>query len=242
MYTLLRSLALRILKAPTQPPEAPAGSHDSVRVFRASRNFLRYRLLGFGIIVALVWLGLIILPVAAWTLDEPGLLALAVIAALPTLIFQLVIYFLIRIDYDMRYYVVTDRSLRVRHGAWTVREMTITYANVQNLKVVQGPLERLFGIWNLQVQTAGGGSAQPGEATQAAHLVNMAGISNAHEVRTLILGHLRARSAGAGLGDLDDNDGSRPARGDELLGELRRLQEAAAGLRRAAEGARVSKA
>ena len=37
-------------------------------------------------------------------------------------------YFLIHLDYDLRYYVVTDRSARVREGAWTVHELTLSYA------------------------------------------------------------------------------------------------------------------
>ncbi len=34
-----------------------------------------------------------------------------------TVLASVVKYYLIRIDYDMRYYVVTDRSLRIREGA-----------------------------------------------------------------------------------------------------------------------------
>ena len=41
----------------------------------------------------------------------------------------------------MRYYIVTDRSQRVRQGAWLLREMTITHANLQNHRLVQGPVE-----------------------------------------------------------------------------------------------------
>ena len=53
--------------------------------------------------------------------------ALATPVALVALPLLLVVWFLLRVDYDLRYYVVTDRSLRVREGAWNVREMTITY-------------------------------------------------------------------------------------------------------------------
>ena len=50
----------------------------------------------------------------------------------------------------------TERALRARHGLWTIREVTITYENVQNVEVAQGPLMRLFGIWKLDIMTAGG--------------------------------------------------------------------------------------
>ena len=86
-------------------------------------------------------------------------------------------WFVIRVDFDLRYYVVTDRSVRVREGAWTVREMTITHANVQNVRLEQGPLQRAFGIQDVLVDTAGGGTGGgkhgPGDT---GHRVTLAGI------------------------------------------------------------------
>jgi len=32
-------------------------------------------------------------------------------------------WMIVRLDYELRYYVVTDRSIRIREGAWTVREI-----------------------------------------------------------------------------------------------------------------------
>ena len=56
--------------------------------------------------------------------------------------------------------------------------MTITHANVQNLRVVQGPLQRYFGIASLEVDTAGGGSAakQARHQMGSGHTVRIAGI------------------------------------------------------------------
>ena len=80
------------------------------------------------------------------------------------LIFQAIVSFLLlRLDWKLRWYLVTDRSLRIREGIRRVREMTLTFANVQNLQIQQGPIERILGISNLQVTTAGGGgSSTPG--------------------------------------------------------------------------------
>jgi uncharacterized membrane protein YdbT with pleckstrin-like domain len=138
----------------------------------------------------------------------------------------------------MRYYIVTDRSLRVREGAFIVKEMTLTYANIQNLRVVQGPLLRLFGIWHLQVDTAGGGAVQKGEPGSNAHRVRMAGIENAHEVRDTIQRHLRQRGVSAGLGDPDDRDDDAPramASSPEVLEALRALKRATSALRAATQ-------
>lgn len=117
---------------------------------------------------------------------------------------------LVRLDYLMRFYIVTDRSLRIRDGVRHVREMTMTYANVQEITVRQGPVQRLLGFADLRVRSAGGG-AQPevgaGEEEAAGkrsmHLAYFRGVDNAEEIRGIIRSHLSKLRDG-GLGDPDD--------------------------------------
>ena len=45
-----------------------------------------------------------------------------------------------------------------------VREMTVTFANIQNAPVNQGPIQRALGIADLQVETAGGGVAHANQS------------------------------------------------------------------------------
>ena len=238
MYSLVKEIALRIMKAPTEPPDPPAGSHDNLRIYRASPKFLTYRLLGFWLIFAAMWLIPVVFLLTGLVTTEPSPVVIGVIL-IPVLAFvQLCYYFEIRIDYDMRYYVVTDRSLRVREGAFIVKEKTLSYANIQNLRVVQGPLLRLFGIWHLKVDSAGGGAAEKGKPGSNAHQVRMAGIENAHEVRDLIRRHLKTRGASAGLGDPDDRDDDAPRTSTtsaEIRGALRELKHSTSALRAAVE-------
>jgi membrane protein YdbS with pleckstrin-like domain len=239
MYTLVRDLALRVMKAPTKPPAPPAGTHDQIEVYRASPSFLTYRLLGFWLIFSANWLLLWGFLFGGVLSRETGLVIFALVLMPVLAVIQFFVYFSVRIDYDMRYYIVTDRSLRVREGAFIVKEKTISYANVQNLRVVQGPLLRLFGIWHLKVDTAGGGASQAkGEGGTNIHRVQMAGIERAHEVRDLILGHLKQRGVSAGLGDLDDRDDDAPlapAAGNELVMAVRELRSSVSALRATAE-------
>jgi membrane protein YdbS with pleckstrin-like domain len=228
------------MKAPTRPPEPPAGSHGKVQVYRASPSYLTYRLLGFWLVFSAIWLIVWSLIFAGIIGGEPAVSILGFVAMPILALVQLCVYFAVRIDYDMRYYIVTDRSLRVREGAFIVKEKTISYANVQNIRVVQGPLLRFFGIWHLKVDTAGGGAVEKGKPGAGAHRVQMAGIENAHEVRDSIQSQLRQRGIGAGLGDLDDHD--ERGRGTviataELRDALRELQQATSALR-AAVGSR----
>jgi membrane protein YdbS with pleckstrin-like domain len=236
MYTPFKTFALSVMKAPTAPPEPPAGDHASVQVYRASPSFLTYRLLGFWVFFLVSWFLALGFLVGAFAGGEPVLVMLAV-ALMPVLaIVQVCFYFVVRIDYDMRYYVVTDRSLRVREGAFIVKEMTISYANIQNIRVVQGPLMRLFGIRHLQVDTAGGGASEKGQHGSNMHRVRMAGVESAHEVRDHIQRHLRTAGRSAGLGDLDDVDDDtpgEPATGREVLAALRDLKSETSALARA---------
>ena len=197
-YDALRDRLLRLLKAPTAPPDAPVGSHGSVEIFRASPRFLRYRLLVIAIEAAFVLFVIMGLLIAAAITGKGPLLAVVVVliaVAVPLLTLH---WFLIRVDYDLRYYIVTDRSLRVREGAWTVREMTLTHANVQNLKVSRGPLMRMYGIWDLTVEAAGGGSAAgKHELAGGGHQVHFRGLEDASIVRDKIAAHLRSQRGGA---------------------------------------------
>lgn len=235
IYALIRGPLLALLRAPTEAPDAPAGSHGSVQVFRASPRFLSYRLLLLRLATALVLLVALGALVGATVSREPAAVGLVLVVSGGVIGLLLAAGLMVRVDYDLRHYVLTDRSLRVREGAWNVREMTITFANVQNLRIVQGPLMRAFGILHLRVDVAGGGGVKsPEHAASAGHHVDVAGVENAREIRDLILEHLRRLGGGAGLGDPEDE---RTALDPPAARHaLERVAEAAAALAATARG------
>ncbi|MHC4416521.1 MAG: PH domain-containing protein [Planctomycetota bacterium] len=211
IYERLKDGLLDLLKAPRHPPDPPAGTPESVQIFRAAPNFLKLRLIvwlgGFAVGI----LGELVFVAVMHGRGEAGgwfELAFGYAALVVTLAASVCKYFLIRIDYDMRYYVVTDRSLRIREGALTIDESTFTYANVQNLRIHQGPVERLLGISNLVVETAGGAGAggrdKQGESPFGrGHRGVFRGVADARQVRDQMLGLLK-RYRDAGLGDPED--------------------------------------
>src|SRR5207249_3022813 len=85
----------------------------------------------------------------------------------------------LRLDYEKRWYVVTDRSLRIREGVVKVREMTVNFANIQNISISQGPLQRILGIADLRVDTAGGGgrAANPQHGDRKSTRLNSSHVS-----------------------------------------------------------------
>ena len=147
-------------------------------------------------------------------------------------------YAIVRLEYEMRWYIVTDRSLRIRAGLASVLESTMSFANIQQVVVTQGPIQRLLNIADLRVQSAGGGGdhreAGRGESL---HTGVFHGVENAPEIRDLILERLRAFRE-AGLGDPEDvNGGKTSAQGptktggdvvttaQDVLTEVRRLRQ-----------------
>ncbi|MGH8017067.1 MAG: PH domain-containing protein [Opitutaceae bacterium] len=151
---------------------------------------------------------------------------------------------LVRLEYELRWYIVTDRSLRIRSGIWRVHEATMSFANLQQVELSEGPVQRLLGIADVRVTSAGGGGGGAGKENQSRedslHTGRFHGVTDAGEIRDLILNRLREFRE-SGLGDPDDAspggrlDGAEPAEdvrsteallaAGELLAEARALRE-----------------
>jgi len=192
-------------RVPQQPPSLPSLHGEQHDTFRPADGFLRYLKLQFWILlviidllVLVVWIGITVaVPMVGIVLAIPAL----VIAIVP----DIVAYLAIHLRFDTTWYVLSDRSLRIRRGIWVIHETTITFENVQNISVRQGPLQRYFGIADVLVETAGGGgsAAQPGHSAAAAtgpHTGLIEGVADASRIRDLLMNRLR-QSRTAGLGD-----------------------------------------
>ena len=178
----------------------PSGAHEVIGSFRPAPGYLRYVKLYF-------WIGLLgidLLLTLGWVAVTIALPVLGAILALPVLVLivlpDVLAYIAIHLRYDTTWYVLTDRSMRLRHGVMVLNETTITYENVQNVTVHQGPIQRAFGIADLVVQTAGGGGGHPKHGGGIGHLGRIEGVDNAQHIRDLIMAKARA-SRSAGLGD-----------------------------------------
>jgi membrane protein YdbS with pleckstrin-like domain len=206
IYSGLWAVLVRWFHVPDQPPSLPGASGLEARSFRPAEGFLRYLKFYFWfVLVAIdgaIFVGWLIVAIAVpWLGALLALPALAV-AVLP----DVVAYIAIHLRYDTTWYVISSRSLRIRRGIWILHETTITYENIQNIRVTQGPVQRYFGIGDVVVETAGGGSGAHGQGSGSSmHLGLIEGVDNAPAIRDLILGHLR-QSRSAGLGDEHEPD------------------------------------
>ena len=283
MYRRITQVLLQLLKVPHEPTP-PHGDPSSLRVFRAGRNHLNLKLMGWGVTQLLAFAGIVFwvsifidveAEVSARRRAEPaqapvtaesfakgveaagrefappekrkrarrmrasgwysGLKQALVQIALPLpaaafiLLWALKIagilvyfaqlpltYLIARLDYELRWYMVTDRSLRIRYGVWKISESTMSFANIQQVIVSQGPLQRLLGLSDVKVQSAGGGHGNDsdghhsGRSSEDMHLGLFHSVTNAPEIRDLILERLR-RFRESGLGDPDEKTTIAPA-------------------------------
>lgn len=186
---------------PHQPPTLPAMNPALVQTFKPSENYLRYLKLFFWIgcllidlALAVLWIGIAISNPLVGVLITPLML---VVMILP----DIVTYVAIHLKFDTTWYVMSDRSMRIRRGIWVIHETTITFENIQNVRLSQGPVERYFGFANLVVETAGGGSAHAESGgANGAHQGVMTGIANAEQLRDQIMAKIQ-QCRSAGLGD-----------------------------------------
>lgn len=174
-----------------------------------------------------------------WVIPAIGILE---IGGILLFLLQLPVTFAaVRLDFEMHWYIVTDRSLRIRTGLVSLQESTMSFANLQQVEVKQGPLQRLLGLADVHVQSAGGGGdLAHGEVGGSLHTGIFHSVNNANEIRDLVLERLR-RFRQAGLGDPDDHahhhetpalasvptgDSDTVTAARELLAEARALRQA----------------
>lgn len=216
---------------PDHPPDLPVRAGEKIERFRPSISFVRYLKFWFwlgltvidGILFVLwiasffvsIWLGVLLAPV------------FVAVAILP----DIAAYVGIHLRYDTTWYVLGSRSLRIRRGIWIIRETTITYENIQNVKIHQGPVQRYFGFANVIVETAGGGGSQSnkeGQTPSHSHVGLLEGVADAGRIRDLIMDRVR-RSRHAGLGD-EDIKTEKPYWTPEHVTLLREIRNGLAGL------------
>jgi membrane protein YdbS with pleckstrin-like domain len=231
---------LSLARVPAEP-HVPEGAGQSVRVFNPGRKYLAWRLILWAIanvaiaVVLLGAFGFSLLPklpplvrTVWWALEAAA--AGLFLASIP------ITYFLQRLNYEMRWYIVTDRSLRIRSGVVSLQEMTMTFANIQDIRVNANPIERWLGLANVEVQSAGGGggSKHAHGIQSSGHVAKFAGVDNAAVIRDLLVERLRVyRDSGLGEKTVETRESVAVSAAREVLEETKALRISLAnGLRR----------
>jgi len=234
-----RAIVLRVMRVPPTPAPPP-GSEPLV--FRAAPSFFTLRLIRWSATQVVAIVGLVFAITIVHHSVAPHmprymvwLMTAGEAAAIVGLTFEVFFgWMIVRLDYELRWYMLSDRAIRIREGISTIREKTIALANIQNIAVRQGPLQRILGIADVEVKTAGGGGKSSEiehkkGASEPMHVAYFRGVDNADEIRDLLREGVRVQR-NAGLGDPDEpHHGNEDVEAavTELLAEARALRAAA---------------
>ena len=200
IYRGIWGVLSKLFKVPQTPPELPRRPGESYLAIKPARGFLNYMRfkLVWGLVVATV---LVLVGVSGISFASllGGLLSwpLAIVLELITAVLG---FLAIHLRYDTTWYVLNERSMRLRRGIFIIKETTITFENIQNVSVKQGPVQRWFKISSIVVETAGGGGKNQEGGESAAHAGLIEGIEDAAAIRDLIMARM-AKSRQSGLGD-----------------------------------------
>jgi membrane protein YdbS with pleckstrin-like domain len=192
------------LLAVSAAPEPPDGSPDSIQIFHAGRNYYIWCVIMWALACVGIFAGLASLTIglARPIQRAPGWVQLVLLFLLAfawgAFVFTAITTFVARrLTYRLRWYIVTDRSLRIRHGVFHIQELTMTYGNIQEIRVSGGPLQRALGLADVEVQAAGGGGGD--KHNRRGNTGRFEGLSNADAIRDLLVERLRAyRDSGLG--------------------------------------------
>src|SRR5689334_348426 len=122
MIRWMQSRVLRLMKVPDEP-HPPEGATGSIRIFRSGRNYYRWRLIVwlFASFGSLIMVAILMIPLSVAIRRAPPLgrfvaetVAVMLVAGyLASLLFT---FLQQRLNFELRWYVVTDRCLRIRSG------------------------------------------------------------------------------------------------------------------------------
>jgi uncharacterized membrane protein YdbT with pleckstrin-like domain len=226
----------------SETPAPPPG--NDLKTFRAAPNYFKYSLIGwaFQLLFTSGFFLFSVVALIAAVNESDGATEDFIFGAIWTVVLGfalascLLTFLTLRLDYEFRWYMVTDSGLRIREGIVSVHEITMAFKNIQNVTINQGPFQRLLGISDLVVQTAGGSSmATQGGQNQgvvSSHTGYFRGVDNAEEIRDIIMARLR-KVKGQGLAQDVERASKRSGKGlsQQSLGALRQAAEEARLLR-----------
>ncbi len=133
-------------------PEAPEGSPESVQVFHPGRNYYTLCLLVWffthflalaGLNAAHVFISSEFPRMPPWARNAVRITEwVAAFAFVASAAFNS--FCAGCLNYYLRWYIITDRSLRIRTGVLNIQELTMTFSNIQEIRVSAGPIQNFL--------------------------------------------------------------------------------------------------
>jgi len=84
-----------------------------------------------------------------------GISFVVVIGIILLLIFPFTAFIMAKLSYKYYFYSLTEDGFRKEYGIIWKKYVTIPYDRIQNIDMLRGPVARILGLSDLQIQTAG---------------------------------------------------------------------------------------
>ena len=173
------------------------------------RSYYLAFMLFFLAVVILPWS----LPLLAFTTWEEGGQYATLLALIVSMILLVLVIIWIPLYYKSLVYGLTDDEVVWSRGVLFRKTSIVPYTKITNVDIHQGPLMRRFGIFGLNVQTAGYSAQQAGRSE-----ISIMGVKDHQRLRALIMENVRKLKGGPIAQ-------SRPLATDELmLEELKKIR------------------
>ena len=143
-----------------------------------------------------------------------------IFAAAGWVVLMLIVLSYIRAFYRSLEYVIDVDSVRAKKGVFWRKHTTVPYAMVTHVDVMQGPLQRVFGIGTIHVQTAGAGGTQ---AVRAELL--LLGIRGLDSLKSAIMEGVKSRAPSKPPASPEQREADLSEQMLEQLSAIRRLLE-----------------
>ncbi len=124
--------------------------------------------------------------------------------------------------YDSISYAIEDDAVRGQSGVFWKRYVTVPFVKITNIDITQGPLQRVYDIGTIHIQTAGAGGNQGGHAE-----LRLVGIRELETIKETIRERIRTYDRGKVGQPSAQSPGEKmePPVLQQILQELRVIRE-----------------
>jgi len=137
--------------------------HEQLPYQRVSPKLISLRqinnAIGFGILILAASIGLVVLATVTPIFDQHELAVLLWAIPAGLLIWGVCYAFIIPRQVRAMGYLENRDDLLLRRGILFRHHVAVPYGRIQYVDIRQGPLQRLFGLTQIVITTAGGGTA-----------------------------------------------------------------------------------
>lgn len=115
----------------------------------------------------------------------------------------MVVYIWALLFYERYFYSIREDGIYINRGIWFKSERVIPYERVQHITVTRGPLEIIYGIYDINIFTAGTGSMGSSAGSRGMFGAEgfIPGLKDPEPLRREIWERVKMSRSGSGLGD-----------------------------------------